>query len=218
MDFHLLRGVLAKFFPTMVWRLSPVHKKIYLTFDDGPMEGITDWVLDVLQEKKVKATFFVVGDNVRKYPEVMKRVAFEQSYANHTYHHIKGWSNGTEYYIENVKACDQIMEQVTGSKVAWNRSGDLTKPAFRPPYGRIKTSQLNALKDHYEIIMWDVLTGDYDPSLPIEKTFSRICHVTRSGSVIVFHDSVKAEKQMKSLLPRYIDYCKAQGYSFESLW
>jgi peptidoglycan-N-acetylglucosamine deacetylase len=217
MDFHLFRGLLAKLFPTMVWRLSPRHKKIYLTFDDGPIEGVTEWVLDVLNEKKAKATFFVVGDNVRKYPQVMKRVAFEQSYANHTYHHIKGWSHGTHEYVENVAACDQILEEVVGSKVSRNRSGDLMKPVFRPPYGRIKSRQRKVLQEHYEIIMWDVLTGDYNSSLPLEKTFSRICKVTRPGSIIVFHDSYKAEKQMKSLLPRYIDYCKTQGYSFEWL-
>jgi peptidoglycan-N-acetylglucosamine deacetylase len=157
MDFHIFRGLLAKLFPTMVWRLPSTHKKIYLTFDDGPIEGVTDWVLDVLHEKKAKATFFVVGDNVRKYPQVMKRVAFEQSYANHTYHHVKGWGLGTQEYINNVVACDQIMEEVTGAKVSYNRSGDLTKPLFRPPYGRIKTSQRKVLQEHYDIIMWDVL-------------------------------------------------------------
>ncbi len=217
MDFHLLRGLLSKLFPSMVWRLSSTDKKIYLTFDDGPVAGVTEWVLDVLKEKAVRATFFVVGDNVRKYPTVMKRVAVEQSYANHTYHHIKGWSYASDEYIENVNACDVIMEEVAGSKVSLNRSGCFSKPVFRPPYGRIKGSQLEMLKTKYEIIMWDVLTGDYNPSLNIEKAFRRICDVTRAGSIIVFHDSYKAEKQMKSLLPRYIDYCKTQGYTFEWL-
>lgn len=217
MDFHSFRGVLSKFFPSMIWRLPSHEKKIYLTFDDGPVAGVTEWVLDVLKEKNVKATFFVVGDNVRKYPVVMKRVAQEQSYANHTYNHIKGWSYAKKQYIDNVQACDDIMEAVAGSRVALNRSGCFKKPVFRPPYGRIKSSQLDVLKSRYEIIMWDVLTGDYNPSLSIEKAFSRICDVTRAGSIIVFHDSYKAERQMKSLLPRYIDFCKAQGYSFEWL-
>ncbi len=201
----------------MVWRLSPTEKEIYLTFDDGPVAGVTEWVLDVLKEKNCKATFFVVGDNVRKFPAVMKRVALEQSYANHTYNHIKGWSNTQEYYLQNISLCNDIMEEVAGSKVATNRSGCFSKPVFRPPYGRIKGSQMKELKAHYEIIMWDVLTGDYDPSLNIEKAFHRICEMTRYGSVIVFHDSYKAEKQLKSLLPRYIDFCKAEGYSFEWL-
>jgi peptidoglycan-N-acetylglucosamine deacetylase len=201
----------------MHWRLSGADKKIYLTFDDGPVEGVTEWVLDVLKEKGVKATFFVVGDNVRKYPAVMKRVATEQSFANHTYNHIKGWKHSLVSYVENINACDRIMKEVTGFEVSPNRSGYFTKPVFRPPYGRIKTSQEKVLKASYEIIMWDVLTGDYNTSLNIEKAFKRICAVTRAGSVIVFHDSYKAEKQMKSLLPRYIDYCKAQGYSFEWL-
>lgn len=217
MDFHSLRGLLSTLFPNMVWRLSSTEQKIYLTFDDGPVAGVTEWVLDVLKDKGVKATFFVVGDNVRKYPAVMKRVALEQSYANHTYNHIKGWSYASEAYVQNVHACDEIMQDVAGSKVSPHRSGYFTKPVFRPPYGRIKGAQLEVLKEDYEIIMWDVLTGDYNPNLNIEKAFRRICDVTRSGSIIVFHDSYKAETQMKSLLPRYIDYCKTQGYTFEWL-
>jgi len=201
----------------MVWRLSTTEKKIYLTFDDGPVAGVTEWVLDVLKEKSCKATFFVVGDNVRKYPEVMKRVAIEQSYANHTFNHIKGWSNTQAYYLQNIALCDEVMEEVAGGRVAQNRSGCFTKPVFRPPYGRIKSSQMKVLKSQYEIIMWDVLTGDYNTSLNVEKAFYRICDMTRNGSIIVFHDSYKAEKQMKSLLPRYIDFCKAEGYSFEWL-
>ena len=217
MDFHFVRSILSKLFPSMYWRLSQGGRKIYLTFDDGPVEGVTEWVLDVLKEKDVKATFFVVGDNVRKYPEVMKRLALEQSYANHTYNHIKGWKYSLDAYVKNIHACDAIMEEVTGSAVSANRSGYFSKPVFRPPYGRIKTNQEKVLKATYDIIMWDVLTGDYNKHLNIEKAFKRICNVTRSGSIIVFHDSYKAEKQMKSLLPRYIDFCKTQGYTFEWL-
>src|SRR5690606_26054613 len=125
-------------------------------FDDGPVEGVTEWGLDVLKEKKCKATFFVVGDNVRKFHHVMNRLAKEQSFANHTFNHIKGWSHTDESYHENIKACDRILEEVTGSSVSYNRSGVFLKPAFRPPYGRIKRSQQRQLKTEYDIIMWDV--------------------------------------------------------------
>ncbi|MBC7487193.1 MAG: polysaccharide deacetylase family protein [Cytophagaceae bacterium] len=213
MNSYGLRNLFPRLFPRLTWRRVNVGKTIYLTFDDGPAVGVTEWVLDVLKEKNVKATFFVVGDNVKKHSAVMQRVAAEQAYANHTYHHVKGWSYSVEHYLEEVKLCDEIMEQVTGSSVSTNNSRRL----FRPPYGRIKGNQLKALLPDYEIIMWDVLTGDYNKHLNLETAFQRSCKETRSGSIIVFHDSYKAEKQMKNLLPRYIDYCLANGYTFEWL-
>jgi peptidoglycan/xylan/chitin deacetylase (PgdA/CDA1 family) len=213
MNSYGLRNLFPRLFPRLTWRRANVGQTIYLTFDDGPVAGVTEWVLDLLKEKKVKATFFVVGDNVKKYPSVMQRVAEEQAYANHTYHHVKGWSYSVEHYLEEVSQCDEIMEKVTGASMSPKNSRRL----FRPPYGRIKGNQLNALLPDYEIIMWDVLTGDYNKHLNIEKAFKRSCKETRSGSIIVFHDSYKAEKQMKNLLPRYIDYCLSQGYTFEWL-
>ena len=213
MNSYGLRNLFPRLFPKLTWRRANVGKTIYLTFDDGPVAGVTEWVLDVLKEKKVKATFFVVGDNVHKYPEVMRRVAAEQAYANHTYHHVKGWSYSVEHYLEEIKLCDEVMEKVTGAAVSAKNSRAL----FRPPYGRIKGNQLKAILPHYEIVMWDVLTGDYDKHLNIEKAFQRSCRETREGSIIVFHDSYKAEKQMKVMLPRYIDYCLSQGFTFEYL-
>lgn len=213
MNSYGLRNLFPRLFPKLTWRRANVGKTIYLTFDDGPVASVTEWVLDVLKEKKVKATFFVVGDNVQKYPELMRRVAAEQAYANHTYHHVKGWSYSVEHYLEEINLCDEVMAQVTGAA----QSAKNSKPLFRPPYGRIKGNQLHALLPNYEIIMWDVLTGDYDKHLNVERALKRSCRETRSGSIIVFHDSYKAEKQMKSILPRYIDYCLSQGYTFEYL-
>lgn len=213
MNSYGLRNLFPVLFPRLTWRRKGVGKTLYLTFDDGPVSGVTEWVLDLLKEKNVKATFFVVGDNVKKYPEVMRRVAEEQAYANHTFHHVKGWSYSVEDYVKEVKLCDDIMQEVTGASVSAKNSTRL----FRPPYGRIKSSQLNVLLPDYEIIMWDVLTGDYNKHLNLENAFRRSCRETREGSIIVFHDSYKAEKQMKNLLPRYIDYCLAQGYTFDYL-
>jgi peptidoglycan-N-acetylglucosamine deacetylase len=213
MNSYGLRNLFPRLFPRLTWRRANVGKIIYLTFDDGPVADVTEWVLDVLKEKKVKATFFVVGDNVKKYPVVMQRVALEQAYANHTYHHVKGWSYTVAKYIEEVKRCDEIMAQVTGAAVSPKNS----KPLFRPPYGRITGKQVNALAAHYELIMWDVLTGDYDKHLHLDRAFKRSCKETRAGSIIVFHDSYKAEQQLKNLLPRYIDYCLSEGYTFEWL-
>ncbi|MDF2456895.1 MAG: polysaccharide deacetylase family protein [Cytophagaceae bacterium] len=213
MNSYGLRNLFPRLFPRLTWRRADVGKTIYLTFDDGPVEGVTEWVLDLLKEKKVKATFFVVGDNVKKYPAVMQRVANEQTFANHTFHHVKGWSYTLEQYLGEVKHCDEIMREITGDSMSAKSSRRL----FRPPYGRITGKQVKALLPDYELIMWDVLTGDYDKHLNIEKAFQRSCKETRSGSIIVFHDSYKAEKQMKQLLPRYIDYCLSQGYTFDWL-
>jgi peptidoglycan/xylan/chitin deacetylase (PgdA/CDA1 family) len=212
-----IRKLFPLLFPKLTWRRNTSDKKVFLTFDDGPVEGVTEWVLDVLKEKNVKATFFVVGDNVRKYPEVMKRVAAEQSYANHTFHHVKGWSCSLEQYLEEIKTCDEALAAVTGTAVSTKTSAFFSKPLFRPPYGRISSKQLKALLPHYEIIMWDVLTGDYNKFLHVENALRRSCKETRPGSIVVFHDSYKAERQMKKILPRYIDYCLAQGYTFEWL-
>ncbi|MDB5272788.1 MAG: polysaccharide deacetylase family protein [Chitinophagaceae bacterium] len=217
MNVYGIRHILSRLFPHFVWRGSTSGKTLYLTFDDGPVEGVTEWVLDLLKEKKVKATFFVVGDNVKKFPVVMQRVATEQSYANHTFHHVKGWSCSLEHYLQEIKRCDEALKDVTGYAVSSKQSALFAKPLFRPPYGRIKGSQVKEVLPQYEIIMWDVLTGDYDKHLNIERALRRSCQQTRPGSIIVFHDSYKAERQMKTMLPRYIDYCLEQGYTFEWL-
>jgi peptidoglycan/xylan/chitin deacetylase (PgdA/CDA1 family) len=213
MNSYGLRNLFPRLFPSLTWRRKDVGKKIYLTFDDGPVAGVTEWVLDLLKEKEVKATFFVVGDNVKKYPEVKKRVANEQAYANHTFHHVKGWSHSLESYKEEIRLCDNAMNDVAGNAL----SPKCSRRLFRPPYGRITGQQVKALLPDYELIMWDVLTGDYNRSLDVEKALKRSCRETRPGSIIVFHDSYKAEKQMRSILPRYIDYCISQGFTFEWL-
>jgi peptidoglycan/xylan/chitin deacetylase (PgdA/CDA1 family) len=178
MNSYGLRNLFPRLFPRLTWRRANVSKTIYLTFDDGPVAGVTEWVLDVLKGKNVKATFFVVGDNVKKCPELMRRVADEQAYANHTFHHVKGWSYALAEYLEDVKLCDEAMAEVTGHAVSSKNS----KPLFRPPYGRITGKQVDALVLNYELIMWDVLTGDYDKHLNIEKASSYFMTAKRRRS------------------------------------
>jgi peptidoglycan/xylan/chitin deacetylase (PgdA/CDA1 family) len=204
--------VLPWIYPGLVWRKSPQEKKIYLTFDDGPVPGPTEFVLDALKEFNAKATFFCIGDNVRKHPEVFaKVVAAGHSIGNHTFNHLKGWNCTVQDYVNNAAlCCDQL---ILSGILTSNSSKDRL---FRPPYGRIKRNQIRAL-DNYQIIMWDVLTHDYDRSLSPEPCLRRSIKVTRNGSIVVFHDSLKAAYNVKYVLPRYLEYFSAEGYSFDKL-
>jgi peptidoglycan/xylan/chitin deacetylase (PgdA/CDA1 family) len=196
-------------YPNLVWRIPTEKKELYLTFDDGPVPGPTDFVLEVLAKHSIKATFFCIGDNVHKHPDVFKRVLDQgHTIGNHTFNHLKGWSTSLEKYLENVKQCE-----------AEFRTSNLefrTSNLFRPPYGKITSSQISALND-YRIVMWDVLTNDYDRAKSPEAVLKNSIRVTRPGSVIVFHDSIKAERNMSYALPRYIDHFLNLGYSFNKL-
>ncbi len=196
-------------YPSLTWRVPAEEKTIYLTFDDGPVPGPTEFVLNTLHHYQIKATFFCIGHNVQKHPEIFKRVIHEgHSVGNHTFHHLKGWNYSAEDYLANVNQCEEQFAvcgfrfPVTGRKL------------FRPPYGRIKRSQIHRLND-YQIIMWDVLSSDYDKHLNEEKCLRGSIRATRSGSVVVFHDSVKAEKNMTYVLPRYIDHFLNKGFTFD---
>jgi len=204
--------VLPWIYPQLVWRNNPQEKKIYLTFDDGPVPGPTEFVLDALNEFNAKATFFCIGDNVRKHPEVFaKVVAAGHSIGNHTFNHLKGWNCSVQDYVNNVALCS---DQLIQSGFLPSNSGE--DRLFRPPYGRIKRNQIRALTN-YQIIMWDVLTHDYARSLSPEPCLRRSIKATRSGSIVVFHDSFKAADNVKYVLPRYLEYFSAEGYSFEKL-
>ena len=183
--------------------MPAAEKIIYLTFDDGPVPGPTEFVLDVLQSKGAKATFFCIGDNVLRHPDIFRKVK-EQGHAigNHTFNHLKGWNHATKAYVENTVKCEEVIGE--GYKL------------FRPPYGRITRSQIKALKEH-PIVMWDVLTHDYLASLKEEQCLSGSIKATRPGSIVVFHDSLKAQKNMKYVLPRYVDHFTDLGFVFKSL-
>jgi len=197
--------ILPLLYPSLLWRI-PAEKKIYLTFDDGPVEGPTQFVLDSLSPYNAKATFFCIGDNVRKHARVFQQITNSgHAVANHTFNHLSGWKTSDEVYVENIKACDAELQ----------KNGRATK-LFRPPYGKIKRSQIARLAD-YKIVMWDVLTHDYSPSLNCERGLRKSIAATTSGSIVVFHDSYKAEKNLQFMLPRYLDHFASRGYTFESI-
>jgi peptidoglycan/xylan/chitin deacetylase (PgdA/CDA1 family) len=179
-------------------RIPTQDKKIvYLTFDDGPIPEVTPLVLDVLKKHNAKATFFCVGDNVKKHPEVFKRIVDEgHAVGNHTFNHSDGWRTDNRTYFENIEACAQLV------------SSNL----FRPPYGRIRYSQYKKLKKKYRIILWDVLSWDYDAKLSAEKCLEIVKKNIRQGSIIVFHDSLKTRDKIAAVLTGTLDFMKETGY------
>jgi peptidoglycan-N-acetylglucosamine deacetylase len=209
---YLVRSsyLIKKLYPAALWRGDAALKKLYLTFDDGPVEGITDFVLDLLKEKNIRATFFCVGENVKKNPGLFTRIIKEgHAVGNHTFNHVNGWNMHTSEYLENVEQCARIIVQ--------QEPGRLEKPMFRPPYGKLKRSQYRTLLSQYNIVMWDVLSGDYDADTSAERCLKNVISNTRNGSVIVFHDSIKAQKKMEYALPRFIDDALQKGYEFAAL-
>jgi peptidoglycan/xylan/chitin deacetylase (PgdA/CDA1 family) len=195
--------ILPLIYPSLVWRIPTEAKEMFLTFDDGPVPGPTEFVLDTLKQRNCKATFFSIGDNVKKHATIYQRILSEgHVVGNHTFNHVKGWSHSDEDYLSNIKKCDEVL----GAK----------SQLFRPPYGRIKKSQIGKLKD-YKIVMWDVLTSDYNQNLSPEKCLKGSIHATRPGSIVVFHDSLKAERNMRYSLPRFIDHFLNQGFIFKPI-
>jgi peptidoglycan/xylan/chitin deacetylase (PgdA/CDA1 family) len=200
-------GFLKWFYPDLVWRITTTEREVFLTFDDGPIPGVTEFVLNTLREHQALATFFCIGDNVRKHPDIFNMIVSDKhAIGNHTYNHIKGWNSSTTAYIENVMLCDELI----GSR----QQG---KKIFRPPYGRIKKSQIKELRQEYNIIMWDVLTHDYAQSISPEQCLAGSLKAVRPGSIIVFHDSLKAERNVKFVLPRLLNELTKQGYKFSEL-
>ncbi|MCP1994985.1 polysaccharide deacetylase family protein [Flavobacterium sp. HSC-61S13] len=196
-------------FPKQLWAVANTDKKIYLSFDDGPIPEITEWVLDLLDFYQIKATFFCIGDNIEKHPEIFRKIiAAQHQIGNHTQHHINGWKTETSKYIEEVLLCTKKIEKHTKA----------SQHLFRPPYGKIKTSQAKVLlKKNYKIVMWTVLSKDYDAKTSPEQCLQNVVKHTRSGSIILFHDSWKASQNLKHALPKAIEYLLKEGYQFELL-
>lgn len=197
--------------PDYTWHREAQGKKLYLTFDDGPIPEVTPWVLEQLNRYSAKATFFCVGDNIAKHPDVAQQVLKQgHRLANHTQNHLKGWKTELQEYVRNVELCEQQLQYVY-------EPAPRGRKLFRPPYGRISKQQAEQLRSKYELIMWDVLTNDYDASLAAEKCLKKSIHYTQSGSIIVFHDSLKAKRNMMYALPRFLEHFTSLGYSFETL-
>jgi peptidoglycan/xylan/chitin deacetylase (PgdA/CDA1 family) len=188
------------FFPGSHWRLDTDRKVVYLTFDDGPIPEITPWVLDLLKKYGIKATFFCVGDNVRKYPEIYQMILEDgHQVGNHTFHHIQGLMTRTKNYRKDVEQA----------------AGFIQTKLFRPPHGHLRNRQFRQLKKDYEVVMWDVVTRDYSKYMTSEQVFKNVKKYTRNGSIIVFHDSIKAGTRMMEALPRSIEWLLEQGYHFQ---
>lgn len=209
---HRTPFFLPKLYPGLTWRIQNDQKELYLTFDDGPVPGPTEFVLDTLAARKLKATFFCIGDNIRKHPEVFKKI-MEQGHAvgNHTFNHLSGWKTDSSLYLDNIKKCNDIIRQYQTSNLKLQ-----TQKLFRPPYGRITKRQIQSLTD-YKIIMWDVLSVDYNKSLSKEHCLHNTIRATRPGSIIVFHDSYKAEKNLTFALPAFLDHFAELGFTFRTL-
>lgn len=201
----------------LIWNKDSTEKFVYLTFDDGPIPNVTTFVLNTLKSFNVKATFFCIGDNISKHPEVFEQIkANGHAIGNHTYNHLKGWKTDDKTYIDNFWQCQALTET----------------NLFRPPYGRIKKSQMRKLVNSWQLtvgkklktenselqtVMWDVLSGDFDLKLSPEKCYQNVIKNTRNGSIIVFHDSLKAWDRLEYALPKSIEYLLQQGYQFKTL-
>ena len=194
--------VIQNMFPGFTWKVNADEPVMYLTFDDGPVPEITDWVLNELKKHNAKASFFCVGLNVKKNPALFERIKNEgHAIGNHTYQHLNGWDTENIPYFHDVRHCANLVKS----------------ELFRPPYGKLKPKQVQFLQRHYQIIMWDVLSGDFDQSLDKEKCFMNVVNGAGHGSIVVFHDSYKAEKNLKYTLPKVLKYFSKLGYRFENL-
>lgn len=207
---HLYRGVTWRRDASVLHDGKPV---VYLTFDDGPIPEATPAILDILKQYGIRATFFVVGDNIQKYPHIYARVLAEgHRVGNHTFHHIKGTKFSLGDYLRDIDACQNVITPFP------KREGQGMGLLFRPPYGKMTFRQKRAILERgYEIILWDVLTHDYNRSYSPDKMLAIIQRYTRSGSIINFHDSVKSADRTIAVLPRVIEWLLQNGYSIELL-
>ena len=189
-------------YPHLTWHRSRKHRCLYLTFDDGPIPDVTPQILNILKSYGIKATFFCVGDNIQKHPEIFERIKTEgHQIGNHTYHHLKGWDTSKLAYLENVERCHQL----TQSRL------------FRPPYARGTRAQYSELIKNYEIMMWDVMSGDFDPKMSPAQCLNNVINHAENGSIIVFHDNIKALPRVIYALPRAIEHWLKDGYEFKTL-
>jgi peptidoglycan/xylan/chitin deacetylase (PgdA/CDA1 family) len=194
-------GIIQSAFSNLVWRIAD-SEKVFLTFDDGPVPEVTPWVLDLLKSKNIKATFFCVGENVEKYPEIYQRILSEgHMVGNHTYNHLNAWKTKTSIYNENVEKASSL----------------IASNLFRPPYGKLSPGQIKKLKDKYDVVMWDVLSGDFDSSFTPLDCLRNVKENAKKGSIIVFHDSIKASESLKYALPKVISFFEEKGIQMDKI-
>ena len=197
-----MRGILQMLFPSLIWNLPSKEKVIYITFDDGPHPELTPFVLQELDKYNAKATFFLLGKEVDSHPSLYKDILqANHSVGNHTYSHLNGWATKNSEYFSDIEKCHSIMN----------------RKLFRPPFGRIKPSQIRHLKKAFKIVMWDVLSWDFHKNTSAEKCFKIVKEKTKNGSIIVFHENDKAIKNVKYCLPKMLEHFSKQGYEFKAI-
>tara|TARA_B110000881_G_C18528217_1_gene491492 strand:+ start:687 stop:1298 length:612 start_codon:yes stop_codon:yes gene_type:complete len=191
-------------FPSLVWRKETKNKEIWLTFDDGPDPEITPWILSVLKEEEIKATFFLVGQQIEEFPELVGAIINDgHLIANHSYSHWNGWLTSKEKYLKDIETCQELMPN---------------NKLFRPPYGKITKAQISLLKDKYKIILWDVLSWDFQQNTSPKRVQENILKNTKSGSIIVMHNNQKSYKNMQPILEETIQILKKKGFRFSVTW
>ena len=197
--------LLKALYPKLLWDAGGNGRSIFVTFDDGPIPIVTPFVLNILKQYDAKATFFCIGDNVRKHPEVFEQVKSEgHAIGNHTFNHLNGWHTDDKTYVNNFLQADELI----GSKL------------FRPPYGRIKRSQIKLLqeaKPGIRIVMWNVLSADFDAATSPEKCLDNVVKNVKGGEIVLFHDSLKARDRMEYALPRALEYWSRAGFEFRGI-
>jgi peptidoglycan/xylan/chitin deacetylase (PgdA/CDA1 family) len=196
-------------FPGFIWNQPGQDKVLYLTFDDGPVPEATPLVLKYLDQYRAKATFFCVGENVTRYPGILNQVvAGGHAVGNHTFHHLNGWKTPRQDFMRDVRKCQQVLDRY------YHRAG---KPLMRPPYGRLKRGQWKALNKQFQIVMWNVLTGDFSEKIDAQTCLDKSIRYSSSGSVILFHDSVKTIDKLTSVLPDFLSHFSRLGFTFKPL-
>jgi peptidoglycan-N-acetylglucosamine deacetylase len=201
---HLLKSI----FPGFVWDVRTDKKEIFLTFDDGPIPEVTEFVLNQLDLYTAKATFFCVGENIVKNPSIFQSILRKgHRVGNHTYSHLKGWTTENKAYLADFKACQRVIFEFS----------NIAETLFRPPYGRVSLRQVNEIRKTHQIIMWSVLSKDYDSSYDADMCLKNTIKATESGSIVLFHDSIKAKKNLQYVLPRFLKHFFELGYVFKAI-
>ncbi|MFT4983261.1 MAG: peptidoglycan/xylan/chitin deacetylase (PgdA/CDA1 family) [Flavobacterium sp.] len=213
MSFYWIKthSLIKKLFSRYIWDFPTTEKKVYLTFDDGPTPEVTEWVLEKLNQHNARATFFCIGKNIEAYPSIFEKlIEKHHSVGNHTFDHLNGWKTTNREYNANISLCENSIENHT------KEIRSLDSKIFRPPYGKIKFIQGKKLQHQgYRIIMWDVLSADFDQTITKEKCLKNVVSNIKPGSIIVFHDSVKAFKNLEYTLPKVLDYIDKNGFQCE---
>ena len=200
---RILTGILRSVLPSsLLWKVDTAERKVFITFDDGPTPQLTTEILAILESYEARATFFCVGDNVVRYPDIFRQIIQSgHSVGNHSHHHLKGWYTSCSQYLEDVSQASKFLD----SKL------------YRPPYGLITLRQVRELSKQFQVVMWSVLTRDFDPSVSREKCLEIAIRGTEPGAIIVFHDNLKASEKVLYALPRMLEYLREEGYLTEKL-